>query len=211
MDAMDLEVLFDIIRFVVDMGCVAAFALSGVVAVRYCRAELDVLGVIVVAVVTAVGGGTVRDVLLGVPVFWLTDIKFIYCPVIAGLAGFFIIRRRRHHYLEIAVNLLDAFGLAYFSVLGTQKALNLGMGPEAAVLMGVITGVVGGMMRDTYTGQVPFVMRKNGSLYATACIAGNVVVVLWPGTVGLWAGGLIVLALRMSAIIWRIRLPSAGW
>lgn len=208
---LDIEIVFSIIRFVVDMICVAAFALSGVLAVRDRKAELDVLGVIVVAGVTAVGGGTLRDVLLSVPVFWLEDSKFIFCPFIAGFIGFLIIRKRHHRNLEMAINVLDAFGLAYFSVMGTQKAINVGMEPVTAVLMGVITGVSGGMMRDTYTGQVPFVMRKSGELYATATIAGNIIVVLLPGFVGLWVGGLVVLALRLAAIRWKLNLPGAGW
>ncbi len=208
---MDTEFWFAVIRFVVDMSCVAAFALSGVLAVRDRKADLDLLGVLIVAVVTAVGGGTVRDVLLSVPVFWLEDPKFIYCPLLVGLAAFIIIRKRRHPSLEMFVNVLDAFGLAYFSVLGTQKAINLGMGPVTAVIMGVITGVSGGMMRDSYTGQVAFTLRKSGELYATAAIVGNVIVVLAPGAAGLWAGGLVVLGLRLAAIRWKLTLPGAGW
>ncbi len=85
------------------------------------------------------------------------------------------------------------------------------MGPDTAVIMGVITGVSGGMMRDTYTGQVAFILRRSGELYATAAIVGNVIVVLMPGAAGLWAGGLVVLALRLSAIRWKLNLPGAGW
>ena len=77
-----------LVRFCIDMACVAAFALSGVLAARDRKAELDLFGVVVVAVVTAIGGGTLRDVLLDVPVFWLKDTTFIYCPIIAGLLGF---------------------------------------------------------------------------------------------------------------------------
>ncbi len=203
--------IFAIIRFCIDMGCVAAFAMSGVLAARAAQAELDIFGVVVVAVVTAIGGGTLRDVLLDVPVFWLEDTSFIYCPIIAGLAGFVLIAGRVHPKIDLMVNVLDAIGLAYFSVLGADKALRIGMGPVTAVLMGLMTGICGGMMRDTYTRQVPFVMRKNGEMYATATLAGCIVVVAVPGTMGLWAGGLLCLILRLCAIRWKIKLPSVNW
>ena len=200
-----------LVRFCIDMACVAAFALSGVLASRDRKAELDLFGVVVVAVVTAIGGGTLRDVLLDVPVFWLEDTTFIYCPIIAGLIGFMFTAGRVHPKIDLMVNVLDAIGLAYFSVLGADKALQIGMSPMTCVLMGVMTGICGGMMRDTYTRQVPFVMRKNGEMYATAALIGCVIVVCVPGTEGLWAGGLVCLAIRLAAIRWKIRLPSVTW
>ena len=202
---------YAVIRFAIDMICVAAFAMSGVLAARDRKAELDLFGVLVVAVVTAIGGGTLRDVILDVPVFWLENTSFICCPIIAGLIGFVLIADRVHPKLDLMVNVCDAIGLAYFSVLGTDKALQLGMGPMTAVLMGLMTGISGGMMRDTYTGQVPFVMRRNGEVYATATLIGSILVVSVPGTTGLWVGGLACLALRLAAIRWKLKLPGVNW
>lgn len=199
------------IRFCIDMGCVAAFAMSGVLAARDRKAELDLFGVVVVAVVTAIGGGTLRDVLLDVPVFWLEDTSFIYCPILAGLAGFVFTAGRVHPKIDLIINVLDAIGLAYFAVCGADKALQIGMSPMTCVLMGLLTGISGGMMRDTYTRQVPFVMRKNGEMYAIPALTGCVIVVCVPGTVGLWAGGLVCLFMRLAAIRWKIRLPGVNW
>ncbi len=208
---MDNEALFALFRFAVDMACVAAFALSGVLAARDRKAELDMFGVVVVAVVTAIGGGTLRDVLLDVPVFWLEDTSFIYCPILAGLAGFVITKDRVHPNLDLMITVCDAIGLAYFSVMGAVKAQELGMGPVTSVLMGLMTGISGGMMRDTYTRQVPFVMRKNGEFYATPTLLGCIVVVNVPGSVGLWAGGLLCLILRLAAVRWKLKLPGVSW
>ena len=151
----------------VDWVCIGAFAMSGVFAARDRKAELDLFGVVVVAVLTAIGGGTLRDIILQTPVFWLTQRDQIYCPILVGVLGFFLTRSRQHHRLDRPVALLDAVGLAYFTVMGTQKALLLGAAPFIAVLMGLMTGVSGGMMRDAYTGQVPYVMRRNTDIYAT--------------------------------------------
>lgn len=200
-----------LIRFCIDMACVAAFAMSGVLAARDRKAELDLFGVVVVAVVTAIGGGTLRDVLLDVPVFWLEDTSFIYCPILAGLAGFVFTAGCVHPKIDLIINVLDAIGLAYFAVCGADKALQIGMSPMTCVLMGLLTGISGGMMRDTYTRQVPFVMRKNGEMYAIPALAGCVIVVCVPGTVGLWAGGLVCLFMRLAAIRWKIRLPGVNW
>lgn len=202
---------YGMLRFAIDMACVAAFALSGVLAARDRKAELDVFGVVVVAVVTAIGGGTLRDVLLDVPVFWLEDTSFIYCPILAGLVGFVLTRGKPHPNIDLMVTVCDAIGLAYFSVLGTQKALQIGMGPVTSVLMGLMTGICGGMMRDTYTGQVPFVMRKNGEFYATPTLIGCIIVVNVPGTNGLWIGGTVCLALRLAAVRWKLKLPGVSW
>ena len=174
----------------VDWICIGAFAMSGVFAARDRKAELDLFGVVVVAVLTAIGGGTLRDIILQTPVFWLTQRDQIYCPILVGVLGFFLTRSRQHHRLDRPVALLDAVGLAYFTVMGTQKALLLGAAPFIAVLMGLMTGVSGGMMRDAYTGQVPYVMRRNTDIYATTSLLGGIVVVLVPGVWGLWLGGL---------------------
>ena len=195
----------------VDWVCIGAFAMSGVFAARDRKAELDLFGVVVVAVLTAIGGGTLRDIILQTPVFWLTQRDQIYCPILVGVLGFFLTRSRQHHRLDRPVALLDAVGLAYFTVMGTQKALLLGAAPFIAVLMGLMTGVSGGMMRDAYTGQVPYVMRRNTDIYATTSLLGGIVVVLVPGVWGLWLGGLACFGLRVAAIRWKFCLPSARW
>lgn len=195
----------------VDWFCIGSFALSGVFASRDRKAELDLFGVVVVAVLTAIGGGTLRDIILDLPVFWLEQREQLYCPLVVGIAGFFLTRHNKCHTLDRFVDIFDAVGLAYFVVMGTQKALLVGAAPSIAVLMGVMTGVSGGMMRDAYTGQVPFVMRRNSEIYATTAILGALIVVLLPSAIGMWCGGLSCFLLRVAAIRWKIRLPNTTW
>jgi uncharacterized membrane protein YeiH len=125
------------------MGTVV-FAITGLLAAS--RHQLDLFGAIVLAMVTAVGGGTLRDLILNVPVFWLAHTEYVYLIVVTTIA---VAIYRRTHIIPVSVLLvLDAIGLAVFSIIGAEKALALGYSDVIAVMMGVMTGVVGGMVRD---------------------------------------------------------------
>ncbi|BBI63343.1 hypothetical protein HSBAA_46490 [Vreelandella sulfidaeris] len=144
-----------------DMAGVIVFALSGVILA--CRSRMDPIGMLVLASVTGIGGGTLRDLVLGVrPVFWVTDPTYLWvilATVSVSLMGFHYIHRLSRGFLPIA----DAFGLALFTVIGAHKALLLGTSGMVAVLMGMMTGVAGGMIRDVLAQRVPMVLRE-GSL-----------------------------------------------
>lgn len=196
--------------FIVEWLCIGAFTLSGVFAARDHKADLDMFGVVLVGVLTAVGGGTIRDILLSVPVTWMKQPDLLYCPVIVSVVGFFLTRGRSHQ-LDKAVLVLDAVGLAFFTVWGTHKALFMGYPWLICMVMGLITGVGGGMMRDAYTGQVPLVMRTSGGIYAIASLIGALVVVLVPYPQGLWAGGLVCFTVRLAALRKHWALPGARW
>lgn len=190
-----------------DLLGTAVFAVSGALAAG--RKNLDLFGVLVLAGVTAVGGGTVRDVTLGAtPVFWIADPLYLWVAAAAGLVTVYLARHEflPQRYLPIA----DAVGLATFCVIGAEKAMGHGAGPTVAVLMGVLTGVVGGMVRDVLSGEVPLVLRRE--IYATAALAGAGVMVAltqWlPDTpVPAWAGLVTALALRLAALRWNLALP----
>lgn len=184
-------------------------ALAGVLAAR--GKQVDLFGVLVLALVSAFGGGTLRDLMLGdTPVAWLRDPAFPLNATLVALAAFAVTRRGQlpgRWFLAA-----DAFALALFTMIGVQKALALKSAPVIAVAMGVITGVAGGMARDVLLGEIPLVFRREIYLYATAAFAGAVVFALVnefaPGaTWNLLVSAGVTLALRFAGIRWRLALP----
>ncbi|WP_199610445.1 trimeric intracellular cation channel family protein [Flocculibacter collagenilyticus] len=190
-----------------DLIGVAVFAISGTLMAH--EKKMDGFGVIVLASVTAIGGGTIRDVILDVPVFWVQDHTYLIAILCAAFITILWLRMRSsfpHSILLIA----DAMGLAFFMAMGTQKALSLGVTPFIAVVMGTITGVFGGVIRDVLAREVPLVLR--GDLYATTCIAGGIVytqcIAFDTGfPIAMSAGMTVTLLLRFAAIRWDWSLP----
>jgi uncharacterized membrane protein YeiH len=184
-------------------------AIGGVLAARGKR--VDLFGVVVLALVTAYGGGTVRDLLVGdTPVAWLRNPAYLLNASLVAVATFFV--RRLHELPENFLLVADAFALALFTIVGTRKGVDLHFAAPVSVLLGVITGVAGGILRDVLTGEVPMVFRPHIRLYATAAMAGSVVFVIlhrwWPTQPAMTviAVGLI-LALRVTGIWLKISLP----
>jgi len=184
-------------------------AITGVLAARGKR--VDLFGVLVLALVTAFGGGTVRDVLVGdTPVFWLRDPGLLLNATLAALLTFVVARQWA---LPMGALLVaDAFALSAFSMIGTQKGIVMQFSAPVAVLLGVVTGVAGGILRDVLTGEVPLVFRPEIRLYATAALAGAALcVALYAAGTGLTpaavAGAALVLGLRLAGIYWNISLP----
>jgi uncharacterized membrane protein YeiH len=197
-----------------ELAGTVVFAISGVIAVA--GRPLDWFGAIVVGVVTALGGGTIRGLILGVtPVFWIEDQTFLLVAVLGAVAAIPLARaleRGPARIYEEGLQLADAAGLALFSVVGANIALDLGFDGAIAVLIGLITGVGGGVMRDLLAGRTPLVMR--GEIYATAALAGSVVFVALdeltavPEPISAALGGITILALRMLGIRREWSLPS---
>ncbi len=159
----------DIIYFFDLLGTLV-FAISGVLAAVEKR--FDLVGALILGFVTAVGGGTLRDMMIGqTPVGWMNDLNYLVIIVLAlPLCYFFkknILKLRRSLFL------FDTIGIALFTILGLQKTLGLGLSPIIAVLMGVVSAVFGGVIRDVLSNEVPLIFRKE--IYATACFAGGVV------------------------------------
>lgn len=190
-----------------DLFGVAVFAVSGAL-VAY-KKKLDGFGVIVLASVTAIGGGTIRDVILDAPVFWLKDPTYFVSIFIASIITIIWLNRQRG-FPQVVLEIADALGLAFFVVMGVQKALDYGMPDITAIIMGTITGCFGGMIRDVLARSTPMVLKSE--LYATTCIFGGL---LYTQGLNLGAttnmamalGMLGTLGLRAGAIKWGWSLP----
>lgn len=186
------------------------FGLSG--ATMAARKRLDLFGVLVLAFATASAGGIARDVLIGhVPPSALTTWHYPAIWIAAGIAGFLwspAIERLQH-----PVRLFDAMGLAVFAVAGTAKALDAGIGPLVAPLLGMLSGIGGGVVRDMLLAQVPLVLQR-GELYAVAALAGASLVSVgaalgWPMAVVMVGGALLTFALRMASLRFGWQLPAS--
>ncbi len=195
----------------IDLAGVAVFAVSGALAAL--RARMDLLGVAVVAAVTAIGGGTTRDLLLDRhPVFWIDDP--VYLGVILAAAAATILWTRVAQPPMNSLAFADALGLAFFVITGAALTLQAGHHWGIVILMGTVTGVAGGVIRDVLSARVPMILRR-GELYATAAIAGAGLFLLLLSlgaseTVASLGGMGLVLALRLSAILLGLRLPVLG-
>ena len=186
-----------------------AFALSGAIAAV--KRELDIFGVLVLAFVAAVAGGILRDVLIGaIPPAALVDWHYLAISLVAGLLTFF--RFADIDRLRSPVQLFDAAGLALFAVTGTQKALSYGLDAPMAAVLGMLTGIGGGMARDILLNEIPTVLRAE--LYAVAALAAGAAVVVGeslglPPTLTTIAGVALCLALRLGSIYLGWHLPRA--
>jgi uncharacterized membrane protein YeiH len=197
---------------VFDLVGIFVFAISG--ALVAVRKGLDVFGVLVLAGTTGLGGGFLRDVLIdATPPAALQDWRYLVVPLVAGLLAFWFHPALGR--MERSVTMLDAFGLGLFCVTGSLKALDYGLSVVPAALMGMVTGIGGGMLRDLLTGRVPAVFR--GELYATPALAGAAVVVAGTHTdlpvivIGLVGGGLCTVW-RLVAIWrhWQAPIPTGS-
>lgn len=195
--------------YIIDLAGVTVFAISGVLAAG--RKKLDLFGVVVLAIVTAIGGGTLRDVLMDRgEVFWMTDPTYLILITTVALGTVAWVRRYRppEHSLEIA----DAAGLAFFVVSGGRIAQAAGLPATSVLVVGMMTGVAGGMIRDVLTAEIPFILKRR-QLYATAALAG---VGAWLGLEALGlnrdlaaVGGMAVtFGLRLLSIYGDVRVPA---
>jgi uncharacterized membrane protein YeiH len=187
---------------------VAVFAISGALAAG--RKSLDWLGVAVIAVVTATGGGTLRDLLLDRhPIFWIADPSYLFVTLVATAFTLLYVHLRIP--APRALFVADALGLAFFTIGGVQIAQQWGLSGLLALLMGSITGVAGGMLRDVLCAEIPLILRK-GQLYATSTIVGAALYLLLEragmtrDAAALLGMGTIVVV-RFAAILWRLELP----
>ena len=185
---------------------VAVNAITGVLEAG--RKPIDLFGVVLVALTAALGGGTLRDLSLDRPVFWLADEAYLITAIAAGIVTFALVRMVR---LPLNLFLIpDAIGLALFTILGTQIAIAWGVPWLGATFLGVMTGVLGGVLRDILCNEVPLVF--SGELYGAASWLGALLFVgLWRLDIAVQIAAFVAMAaiftLRMAALYWQITLP----
>jgi uncharacterized membrane protein YeiH len=191
-----------------DLMAVSVCAITGVLAAR--SRQMDLVGLTVIAVVSALGGGTIRDVLLGkLPVFWVAQPLELVAALLAGWLTFAVVARVRVS--PDAFQFPDALGLALFTVVGAEKSLIAGHGWLVSAIMGVVTGVFGGVLRDIICREIPSVFTRT-ELYATASLAGGLAYVVsrgvgLPALASVLVGVSVVVVVRLAAIRWHWNLP----
>ena len=181
-------------------------ALTGVLVAR--DKGVDLFGALMAGIATSLGGGTVRDLLLGRKIFWLADETYLQVTIVTAIVTFFLTRIR--HLPENLFLIPDAIGLSLFAIVGTQVALDWNMPWLTASLLGVLTAVFGGLLRDVMINEVPLVFTSE--LYATAAwIASMTLIILGAlhveTTVAAWIAICVGITVRMIAIRWKITLP----
>ncbi len=200
---MDLS-LFNIL----DLLGTAAFAISGALAAM--NRKLDLFGIFIIAFVTATGGGTIRDILIGsTPVMWMENTLYIYA--IGGITILAIIFRNKIYHLKTSLFLFDTIGLGVFTITGVETGIRNGLDPIVSIALGAMTGTFGGVLRDILCNEIPVIFRKE--IYATASIIGALVFVI------LYEEGadtdliyiitsLIIITIRLLVVKYQISLPS---
>lgn len=196
--------------YAIDLTGTFVFAMSGVVTANERR--MDIFGASVIGFVTAVGGGTIRDMLIGsTPVGWMVNRDYLIVIGLGILVAMFLHKHITKWHKTMF--LFDTVGIGLFTVLGLQKTLSFGLSPSVAVMMGIVSAVFGGVVRDVLVNRIPLIFRKE--IYATACLAGAILYAVispyFPGS--LWTVLLsmaVVIAIRVTAVRrkWALPLPN---
>lgn len=194
-----------------EMIGIVGFALSGLI--EAARKKFDIVGVCLVTAVSAFGGGTLRDVLLNRrPLFWVQNDWWVWAILVLCFGFFLFVRARHLEFTERAMQWPDAIGLGVFSAGGTQIALESGVSGIVAVILGVMTAMMGGVLRDLFTNQIPRAFSDHQP-YAVVGFAGNWIVVLgffmhWPAVLSVSVAAIAIILVRGAVMIFDWRLPE---
>ncbi|WP_410004991.1 trimeric intracellular cation channel family protein [Aequorivita nionensis] len=191
----------------IDILGTVAFAISGVLTALNKR--LDPFGILIIAFVTAVGGGTLRDILIDANVAWMRNLTYVY--VIFGSTVFAVVFRKRLGYIRRSLFLFDTIGIALYTIVGVEKGIAAGFHPIICVALGTMTACFGGVLRDILCNEIPIIFRKE--IYATACILGASAYFLLHFTplkedFIVIISGSIVIIVRLLAVYFKLSLPS---
>ncbi|MDE0597642.1 MAG: putative membrane protein YeiH [Dokdonia donghaensis] len=196
------------ITTIIDILGTVSFAISG--ALTAMRKKLDVFGILIIALVTSVGGGTLRDILIGkTPVSWMLNMTFVY--VIFGATLVAIIFRSYLKYVRRSLFLFDTIGIALYTIAGVQIATAAGLHPVVCVVLGTISACFGGVLRDILCNEIPIIFHKE--IYATVCILGGSVYLAsstagLPQSIAMLVAGCIIIIVRTLAVVKEWSLPS---
>jgi len=194
--------------YTIDILGTIAFAISGVLVAM--NKKMDLFGILIIAFVTAVGGGTLRDILIGqTPVGWMKDMTFTY--VILGSAVFAVIVRNKINYLRTSLFLFDTIGIGLYTIIGVEKGLSADLHPIICIALGTMSACFGGVIRDILCNEIPVIFRKE--IYATACILGGLSYFLirklpLESDFVFMISGAIVIIVRLLAVKFKIALPN---
>ena len=195
--------------FIAELIGISVFSITGALAAQGKR--MDILGVVVLAIVTSLGGGTIRDITLNAyPIGWVVNNTYLWTAMISAIVAFIVCRY--FTYPRRTMLVLDAAGLALFAILGAEKAMSMGVSPGIIVMMACITGCAGGMIRDILTREIPMILHREGELYATCAIIGAIFYVVFNGLIEdrllAISSMLIIFITRLAAIFGNLCLPE---
>ncbi|GAB1444591.1 MAG: trimeric intracellular cation channel family protein [Cyclobacteriaceae bacterium] len=196
------------LQYIFELLGTLLFAISGALAVR--DHDADLFGATFTGFVTAIGGGTLRDIMLGsYPLTWISDIRFLYAIMLGALVSYLFFKSLVR--LSRTFLFFDALGISLFTILGVEKALSLGVRPEIAAIMGMFSAVMGGVIRDTLINETPVLFRKE--IYATACLSGAVLYLVLnrfevDRDVNLIVSSALIFVVRMVALRFKLTLPN---
>jgi len=194
--------------YILDILGTLAFAISGALVAS--DQKLDLFGVIIIAFVTAVGGGMLRDVLINAhPINWIGDLNYLYVIFIAVFLTFLF--KSKILPLSKTLFLFDTVGISVFTLLGLQKGLNFDLHPLIALIMGMISAVFGGVLRDVLTNKIPLIFEKE--IYASACLAGGITYLLLKKTpitdnLNFIVSASVIITIRLIAVKFNLELPK---
>ena len=194
--------------YYLDIAGTFAFAVSG--ALLATKKKFDLFGVIIIAFVTAVGGGMLRDILINShPINWMGDLNYIWTILIGVVATYLF--RSKIATLRKSIFLFDTIGIGVFTLLGLQKGINLNLPPFIALIMGMVSAVFGGVLRDVLTNEIPLIFKKE--IYASACLAGGLTYLALnqfeiPENIQFTIAVLTVITIRIVAVRYKLELPK---
>ena len=194
--------------YLLDLLGTLAFAISGVLTAM--NKKMDPFGVFVIAFVTAVGGGTLRDVLIGrTPVGWMLDLNYVYTIIVSFILA--VIFRKKLEKLRKSLFLFDTIGLGVFTLIGLEKGLDTNLHPIICIALGTMTACFGGVIRDILCNEIPVIFRKE--VYATVCILGGTVFFMLlelnlPVNIVYLITPAVIIAARLLAVYYKLSLPS---
>ncbi len=193
---------------IIDILGTIAFAISGVLTAMH--KKMDPFGILIIATVTSVGGGTLRDILVGkLPVSWMLDMTFIY--VIIATTIFAVVFRSKLKYFRRSLFLFDTIGIALYTTTGAQIGLAADLHPLVCIALGMMSACFGGVLRDILCNEIPIIFRKE--IYATACMVGAAFFLTLQNfdidnTTAVILSGMVIIAIRILAVVYKLKLPS---